>query len=144
MNTIRGKGMDGDLTRWTIRCLTDRMVEMVNEGNILERHLVEAGIPSGLPVSPILFAIYTSGLLKWIVESVCRGEGLSFVDDVGWVVTGNNYNQVITKLEACTRVSIDCVEGRKLEFATIKTEAALFTHKRGHKNHLCPNPIVKI
>jgi hypothetical protein len=36
---------------------------MVIEGNVMERHPVEAGIPQGSLVSPILYAIYTSGLI---------------------------------------------------------------------------------
>jgi len=45
MHTIRGKGMDGDLIRWTASFVTDRMVEMVIECNVMERHLGEARIP---------------------------------------------------------------------------------------------------
>jgi len=60
--------MDGDLVRWTKRFLTDRMVETIIEGNAMERHPVKRGVPEGSPVSPILFAIYTSGLIKWVEE----------------------------------------------------------------------------
>jgi len=41
---------------------------MVIEGSIMEKHLVEAAIPQGLPVSPILFAIHTTGLIQWVDE----------------------------------------------------------------------------
>jgi hypothetical protein len=56
---------------------------MVIEGNVTERHPVEAGIPQGSPVSPILFAMYTSELRKWVEERVARIEGLPFADHVG-------------------------------------------------------------
>jgi hypothetical protein len=39
---------------------------MIMEGNAMERNTVESGIPQGSPVSLILFAIYTSGLIKWV------------------------------------------------------------------------------
>jgi len=71
---------------------------MIIEGNAMTRHLVEAGVPQGSPLSPILFAIYTSGLIKWVKEYV-SAEGLSVVDDLGRVATGSNVNEVITKLE---------------------------------------------
>jgi len=49
----------------------------------MERRQVESGIPEGSPLPPILFAIYTSGLMIWVDGRVSRIEGLSFVDDVG-------------------------------------------------------------
>ena len=52
--------MDGDLRRERESCFLETMVELIIEGNAIERHLVEAGVPQGSPVSPILFAIYTS------------------------------------------------------------------------------------
>jgi len=110
IHTIRDKGMDGDRMQWTASLLTDRTVTMVLEGNVMERHPVEAGIPQGSPVSVILFAIYTSGLIKRVEERVTRGEGLSFVDDIGLVATGNDLNQVIRRHEACARVSINLAE----------------------------------
>jgi len=87
IHTMRRKGMDGHLIRWTARFLPDRTVEIQIEGNGMERHPVEADTPQGSLVSPILFAIYTSGLIKWVEERVAGAEGLSFVDIVGWVAT---------------------------------------------------------
>jgi hypothetical protein len=67
--------MDGDLVRWTESFLSERTVEMIIEANAMERHPVEAGVPQGSPVSPILFAIYTSGLIKWVEEYVSEPGG---------------------------------------------------------------------
>jgi hypothetical protein len=64
VNLMKVRQMDGDLIRWTESFLSERAVEMIIEGNAMERHPVEAGVPQGSPVSPILFAIYTSGLIK--------------------------------------------------------------------------------
>jgi hypothetical protein len=102
---------------------------MVIEGNVMGRSPVEAGIPQGSLVSPIFFAIYTSGLIKCVEERVWGVEGLSFVDDIGWVATGRDVNQIVSKLEACARESIDWAERWGLEFDTTKPEAALFTRR---------------
>jgi len=59
VNLMKVRQMDGDLIRWAESCLGDRTVEMIFEGNAIERHPVEAGVPQGSPVSPILFAILT-------------------------------------------------------------------------------------
>jgi hypothetical protein len=80
---------------------------MVIEGSVIERSPVEAGIPEGSLVSLILFAIYTSGLIKWVEERVSGIEGLTFVDDVGWMTTGSDVGQVVRKLASCARESID-------------------------------------
>jgi len=99
--------MDGDLVRWTDSFLLERTVEMIIEGNAMDRHPVEAGVGQGSPVSPILFAIYTSGLIKWVEEDVSEVEGLSLVDDVGWVATGSDVNHVVSILERCAPNSIE-------------------------------------
>ena len=63
-NLMKLRQMDGDLVRWTESFQWERMLEMMIEGNAMESHPVEAGVTQGSPVSPILFAIYTSGLIK--------------------------------------------------------------------------------
>jgi hypothetical protein len=118
--------MDGDLIRWTESFLSERTVEMIIEGNAMQRHPVEAGVLQGSPVSLILFAIYTAGQIKWVSEYV-SAEGLTFVDDLGWVATGSHENQVITTLDRCAAKSIECESRRGLQFDMAKTEAVLFT-----------------
>ena len=127
VNLMMVRQMDGDLIRWTKSFLSERSVEIVIEGNAMERHPVEAGVLQGLPVSPILFAIYTSGLIKWVEEYVSEAKGLSFVDDLGWVVTGSDVNQVVMILERCAAKSMEWAGRRGLKFDTTRTEPALFT-----------------
>ena len=82
-------------------------MQLIIEGNALERHPVGARVPQGSPLSPTLFAIYTSRLIKWEEEYVSDAEGLSFVDDHGWVATGNDVNHVVSILERCAPKSIE-------------------------------------
>jgi hypothetical protein len=117
---------------------------MIIEGNPMERHPVKAGVPQGSPVSPILFAIYTSGLIKWVEEYVSEAEGLSFVVDLIWVATGNDVNHVHSILERCSGERIEWASRRGLQFDTAKTEAALFMSRRGHWKHLRPKETAKI
>jgi hypothetical protein len=44
------------------------MVEMIIEGNAMERHAVEREVLQNSPVSPILSAINTSGWIKSVPE----------------------------------------------------------------------------
>jgi hypothetical protein len=144
VNLMKVREMDGDLVQSTESFLLERTVEMIIEGNAMARHPVEAGVPQGSPVSPILFAIYTSGLIKSVKEYVSEAEGLSFVDDLGWVATGCDVNHVVSILERCAAKSIEWVSRRGLQFDTVKTEAALFTRRRGHRKHLPPTLTAKI
>jgi len=137
VNGMKAWHIDGDLIRWTESFLSERTVEMTIEGNAMTRHPVEAAVPQASPVSPILFALCTSGLIKWVREYVSGAEVL-FVDDLGWVATGSNINQVVTKLEECAANSIEWASRRGLQFDTATTEAARFTRRRGHQMHLQP------
>jgi len=110
---------------------------MIIKGNAMERHPVEAGVTQGSPVSPIVFAIYASGLIKWVEEYLAAG-GLAFVDELGWVATGSDGNQVVTILERCATKSIESACGRGRQFDTAQMEAALFMRRRGHKKLLRP------
>jgi hypothetical protein len=68
--------------------------EMVIEGNVLQSHLREAGVTEGSPVSLILFAIFTAGLIKWVQERV-QAECLSFFELLRQGATGMNLNQLV-------------------------------------------------
>jgi len=106
IHAMKAKKIDGDLIRWTESFLSERMVEMVIEGNVLHSDPGEAGVPRRSPLSPILFAIHTAGLTKWVEERV-QAEGLSVVDDLGWVATRKDVNQVVERLESCAAESIE-------------------------------------
>jgi len=139
VNLMKVRQMDGDLIRWTESFLSNRTVEMIIEGNAMERHPVETGVPQGSPVLPILFVIYTSELIKWVKEYVSQTERLSFLDYLGWVAARSDVNLVITILERCTAKSIEWASRRGLQFDTANTDAALFTCRLGHNKHHRPN-----
>jgi hypothetical protein len=58
-------------------------------------------------MSSILFKICMSGLIKWTKERVSREDGLSDGNNLRWVATGRNRNQVLEKLDAYPTVSIN-------------------------------------
>lgn len=83
---------------------------MVIKGNVLETHSVEEGIKQGSPVSQILFAMYTSGPIELILETISQLTGMTLDNDVRWVVICSNLSQIIRKLDGCAKVSINWVE----------------------------------
>jgi len=70
VNGMKAKHIDGDIIRWTESFLSKRTVEMIIEGNAMTRPPVKAGVQQGSPLSPMLFAIYYSRLIKWVEEYV--------------------------------------------------------------------------
>jgi hypothetical protein len=69
------------------------------ESDGMERHLLDAGVPQGLPVSPTHFAIYTIGLIEKVEQKITDSEGLSLVANHSWVANGTHVNEVVTKLD---------------------------------------------
>jgi len=138
VNLINVMQMDRDVTQWTESFLSEITVEMIIECNVMERQTEEEGVPQSSPVSPSIFVIYTSGIIKWVEEYVSEAQGLSGLDHLGWVATRCDVNHVITISERCAAKSIDWASRRGVQFDTAKTEAALFTRRPGHRKHLRP------
>jgi hypothetical protein len=107
VNLMTVRQMEGDLIKWMESFLSERNVERIIKDNAMERHPVKTGVLQGSLVSPILFAIYTAGLIQCVKEYVSEAKGLSFVDDFGWVATGSDVNHVVWILGRCTAKSIE-------------------------------------
>jgi hypothetical protein len=82
IHAMKSKRIDGDLIQLTESLLSEKTVEMVTESDVLQSHRAEAASTQDSPVSPILFAIHTAGLIKWVDERV-QAEGLSCLDNQG-------------------------------------------------------------
>jgi len=64
VNLMKVRQMEGDVIGWTESFPSERTVEMIIEGNAMDRHPEQVGVSQGSPVSTILFATYTSWLIK--------------------------------------------------------------------------------
>ena len=127
-------GFEADLVRWAESFMEERKVIMsmdAKEGDSMD---VETGVPQGSPVSPQLFVIYLSGLFGRVEEKEkeCKSEGISFVDDVAWVVEGEDVGECTQQLERCAKEAQIWAKENACQFDIEKTEAILFTRKRGN------------
>src|SRR5258705_190882 len=103
------------------------------KGNSMD---VKTGVPQGSPVSPVLFIIYLSGLFGKVVkeERLCESKGISFVDDVAWVVEEVDVGECTQRLERCAAGTPKWEKQNACRFDIKKTEAILFTRKRSNKD----------
>jgi hypothetical protein len=100
---------------------------MVVDGCELAEPEIQTGIPQGSPVSPMLFAIYLSGVFTSVESSVEGAQVLSFADDVAWMVSGKDVAEVTRRLEPCAAHSITWAQENVVAFDSGKTEALLLT-----------------
>jgi hypothetical protein len=125
-------GFEADLVRWVEGFMEDRKVIMSmdrREGDIVD---VETGVPQGSPVSPVLFVIYLSGLFGEVEQEKedCGREGTSFVNDVAWVVEGEDVGVGTQRLKRCAAKAQIWAKENACEFDIETTEAMLFTRRR--------------
>ena len=53
----------------------------------------------GSPISPVLFAIYIADVHAAVEDQVEGSRGISFVDEVTWLVEGQDVGEVVRRLE---------------------------------------------
>jgi len=128
---MREIGIDDDLCRWTQSFLSDRNVQLVIDGHQCPEREIQSGVPQGSPVSPILFIIYLGGVFQAIDQAVTGIQSLSFADDKGLVASGRSVQEVCQQLEQAAAIAIQWGYNHAVQFDAEKTEAVLFTRKRG-------------
>jgi retron-type reverse transcriptase len=77
---------------------TDRKVQLVINGYTCSSKEVEAGLPQGSPISPILFVIYISGFFDYIKEKIPVSI-LLFVDNIDIIAIESSIRDTIKTLE---------------------------------------------
>ena len=92
-------------------------------------------LPQGSPISPALFAIYIAEIHAAVEGQVEDSRGISFVDDVTWLVEGTDLSDVVNKLERCAAASPRWADDNAIRFETSKTEAILFSRRRSHRRY---------
>jgi len=128
-------GFEADLVRWVERFMEDRKVIMSMYGKEGDSMDVETGVPQGSPVLRVLFVIYLSGLFGQVEKKKDEGgnEGISFVDDVAWVVEGEDVGECTQRLQRCAAETMIWAKKNACQFDIEKTEAMLLRRRRKNK-----------
>jgi retron-type reverse transcriptase len=90
--------ISGDIIRWVNSFFIDRKVQLVINGYTCSLKKVEAGLPQGSPISPILFVIYISRFFEYIEEKIPITI-LLFADNIGIIAVENSIRDITKTLE---------------------------------------------
>ena len=125
--------MDECLVRWTDSFMHGRRVIMSIDAQNGEEMSVTTRLPQGSPISLVLFALYIAEIHQAVESQVQDCRGISFADDITWIVVGVDLDDVASKLEGCAKASLEWAESNAVRFETAKTGAILFSRKRKHR-----------
>ena len=123
-------GIAGNIVRWVDSFLSNRRAMLVIDGRTGETRDIQAGLPQGSPVSPVLFILSVSALFQWLEDRHSTLQAISFVDDVGLVIECDELEDGTRQLE---RIATDTMRwglDNKVEFEVSKTEVLLFSRRK--------------
>lgn len=123
-------GIAGNIVRWVDSFLTDRRAMLVIDGRTGESRRVQAGLPQGSPVSPVLFILSVSAMFGWLEDRHPNLQSISFVDDIGLVIDCEDLKQGARNLELIARDAVRWGINKKVEFEVSKTEVLVFSRRR--------------
>ncbi|KAI7712086.1 hypothetical protein KC353_g8529 [Hortaea werneckii] len=124
-------GMAGNIVRWVNSFLSDRRAMLVIDGRTGETRSIQAGLPQGSPISPVLFILSVSAMFQWLEDRHMKLQAISFVDDIGLVTECDDVEEGARKLEHIARDAIQWGSDNKADFEVSKTEVLVFSRRRG-------------
>jgi hypothetical protein len=88
------QGTDSFMSNYRVEITINREPGLAIETN--------TGLPQGSPVSPVLFLIYIVDIVALIKKEVDGVVGLSFVDDVTWIIERTTVEEATEQLNKCS------------------------------------------
>ena len=110
---------------------------MAFDGEISNSVSINAGIPQGSPVSPILFLIYISQMFKSNAKKLVSVRLISYIDNITIIVLSKTIRQNCRLLQNAAIELIKWGENHYIEFDMTKTELIHF----GHAKRLLKYPV---
>jgi hypothetical protein len=127
IHNLRKRKIPELLIRWTEDFLRERTTELRLGDYTLESSNVNAGIPQGSPLSPILYLFYNADLLESCENSSLRTSPLGFVDDINILTYGSSTEENCRVLERTHNACESWAKTHGSKFNTEKYELIHFT-----------------
>ena len=124
LHNLKKRRIPDFMVKWIGNFLSDR--QRFN-GTDTERITIDAGVPQGSPISPILYLFYNADLLD---VPGSRGLSLGFIDDIAYGVQGESDVHNARELERMLMKAEKWREGHGARFETMKYVLTHFTRSR--------------
>jgi retron-type reverse transcriptase len=93
-------GIAGEIVRWVNSFLSDRRAMLIIDGRTGDMYSIQAGLPQGSPVSPVLFILSVSALFPWLEDGHTSLQETYFVDDTCLVIECEELEEGTRKLKS--------------------------------------------
>jgi len=130
LDILRKKGLPGWIVRWIRSFLNGRMTTLIIQGKETEPFEIEAGVPQGSTLSPILFLLYASGLLDICNQPKEKISAVGFADDTNIFTYGTSTEANCRTLERIHERCLEWARKHGMKFAPTKYELIHFTRSR--------------
>jgi ribonuclease HI len=130
IHNMKMKKIPAFIVRWTDNFLMKRETRLRFNGVESDRITVEAGVPQGSPLSPILYLLYNSELLSVLPPEIGGLLCLGFIDNIAYGVQGRNDVENARILERLLRKAEDWRQRHGARFETTKYVLIHFTKNR--------------
>jgi len=137
LNKLQGLGVVDTLVKWIASFLEARSIAVRLDGTTSERHILQAGVPQGSVLAPVLFLVFINDLL-----SIANSDLHCYADDStlhrSFVPSARASSARVTELRQSTATSlssdlsniIDWGNANLVKFNSSKTQAVIVSRKK--------------
>ena len=123
-------GLPISLCFWFQSFLNDRTIQLVFDGEIQPKTSVNAGIPQGSPISPMMFLIYIRYIFEELDILNVKIRKPNYVDDMSLITSSKSIKTNCEILKHAAEKLIQAGYQQKVDFDADKTELIHFHTKR--------------
>jgi hypothetical protein len=130
LDILRKKQLLHWLVQWVQAFITNRSTTLVIQGHETPTFPINAGVLQGLPLSLILFLLYTVELHR-IYNHLWEGlSGIGFADNINLLIYSESTEANYRKLEQVYEKLLQWAQKHKIKFALIKYKLIYFTRSK--------------